>query len=98
MCMAVAGLWLIRSVAAHGNGDTLRWCIAALLIWIAYNGASAATRPAPAAVQRAVKRFILALVLVDAFVAWAGAGYIAAVLTAMLLIPTIGFARSMRVT
>jgi hypothetical protein len=99
MCLAISG----GSLAIHRWSwqvayDEFMWLAAAALTWVAYNGIAGVIHPTPDVVQSSVKRFILALILLDTCIAWSVGGPVAGLLTASLLIPTTIFGRAFRVT
>ncbi len=96
--VAIAGLWTIWRWTPDVRYPEFGWLAAGLAVWIVYNGLMAIVTPSPAFVQRAVKRSVLSIIILDACIAWSVGGHEAALLTLALLVPAILFARMLRVT
>lgn len=80
--MSLVGLhWTLQ--APH---DAFLVGVAAVVIALAYCGASAVRRPEPASIQRAVRAFVMLLVGLDVCIAWASRGSGIAVVVAGLLV------------
>ena len=88
VCSAVGGLvslcWIVENVHTGYVGAA-----AVLGLALGYLGLSAAARPQPASVERAVKTFVMSLIGFDACIAWSARGVVAAVIVALTIIPTV---------
>jgi 4-hydroxybenzoate polyprenyltransferase len=96
--LAIGGLWTVWRWSVHVRYSEFAWLAAALAFWLIYNIARAIHRPEPRLVQLAVKRSVLALIVLDACIAWSAGGMQAAAWTLALLIPAVVSARFLRVT
>ncbi len=65
---------------------------------ILITGLRAARKPSPESVQRSVKILILMLVWFDACLAWSAAGWVAGVVVASMILPTLLLGRMFRMT
>jgi hypothetical protein len=74
---------------------TIVWVLVA---WLGGGAYRAIESPSQRPVQDAVKRFVLSIVAFDACIACAGAGPIAALAVASLLVPAMILGRTFRVT
>lgn len=104
LCVMLAGLgliWYFPRLAESGVRPEValespgRWAllVGVIAAFLARRAAGAIARPTPRNVQLAVKHAILSLVLVDAAVAFAFGGFVAAVSVAVLLAPSLWLAR-----
>ncbi len=88
LCSAVGGLvslcWIVENVHTEYVGAA-----AVLGLALGYLGLSAAFRPQPASVERAVKTFVMSIIGFDACIAWSARGVVAAVIVALTIIPTV---------
>jgi len=68
------------------------------VLWLGYRGFTAVVDPKPASVQRAVKTFVISIILFDTCTVWAARGLGAGLVVAVLLLPTLWLGRVFRVT
>ncbi len=94
---AVLGLGAIAAVVPTAGPSYLGFA-GVLLVVVAVRGVRAARNPSPQHVQRAVKAFVLGIILFDACLAASAQGPVAGLLVAALLLPATGLARLFRVT
>ncbi len=95
---AVLGLWSFRWYGYNARYADYRYLAAAMLAAVCYLGVSAFLRPSPQRIQRAVKSFVMGIILLDACISWVSTGALAGLGVAALLIPCVLLARTMRVT
>jgi 4-hydroxybenzoate polyprenyltransferase len=95
--LALGGLAILCRVARHVHGEYLI-LIALLGLFLGYRGFVAAARLEAASVQRAVKTFVVSLIIFDACIAWAARGPIAGLAVAVLCLPALALGRRFRIT
>lgn len=97
VCGAVAGLTMLAGVVPDYHRTS--WLIAGpLLAVIAWFGFTATNAPTPIRVQRAVKTFLLALIMFDACIVAIARGLWPAIVVAAAVIPAVLLARVFRTT
>ena len=97
-CVAAAGLCGLRLINPPVTDGSFVFGAVFLSVLIAMIGAGAIREPSPRKVQSAIRWFVLLIIVLDACVAWAGAGWEAGLIVASLLLPAMLFARAFRVT
>lgn len=97
VCSAIVGLAGLASIGAMRHPTALA-PIAVLALALGTRGLAAVRRPQPDAVQRAVKTFVLSIVLFDAGLVWSSRGPAAALVVVLFLLPAVLLARRFRVT
>jgi len=98
MAAAVVSLWGLRWHGDNSHYHEYRFLAAALLGGVLYLGLTSILQPTAMRVQRAVKFFIMGIVLLDAAVAWNASGPAGAIAVLSLLSPCVLLARVLRVT
>ncbi len=97
VCAAVLGLIPVAMMSPQRDPSGVV-LVMALLVFVGSPARRALRRRTPQAVQQAVKRFVIGVIVFDAVVAWLGAGWPGAILVGSLLIPAILLGRAFRVT
>jgi hypothetical protein len=94
MSMAVLGLAIVMGASAGGHLLVAGMLLAMVLTF----GITSVVYPEPARIQRSVKALVMGIVLLDAFVAWSAADWLAGAVVAALLVPGLWLGRFFRVT
>ncbi len=97
VCAAVAGLTGLTRLIADAHTEYLG-LVAILALGLGYCGFRAALDGTPARVQAVVRVFIGSVIVFDTCLAWVSAGPYAALLVAIILVPTLLLGRLFRVT
>jgi 4-hydroxybenzoate polyprenyltransferase len=97
VCAAVGGLVGLLWILPEARLEYL-FLVGVLLGLLGYRGYRAVTNAQPTPVQRAVKTFVLSLILFDTCIAAAARGPVTALIVAVMLLPGIALGRLFRVT
>lgn len=96
VCLAVVGLTSLFRLVHAVHFEYLA-AVTLLALWLGYRGLTAVVDPKPASVQRAVRTFVISIILFDMCIVWAARGPGIAFGVAVLLLPTLALGRRFRV-
>ncbi len=97
MCLAIAGLSGLWWILEDGHSAYLG-LVGGLVLFIGYQGWGPIRETEPAAVQRATRTFVLAIILFDTCITAAARGPVVALLVAGMILPAVMLNRLFRVT